>query len=283
MTEPTTLRWKVTGGVELVGSAYGNPADPPVLLLHGGGQTRHAWGGTGKILGEASFYAITVDMRGHGEASWAADENYTMDAYAADLRLLVDEHFDRAPAVVGASLGGLTGLVMQGESDCQRLAALVLVDSGPKMEREGVSRILTFMRGSPNGFASLEEAADTITTYLPHRKRPKDISGLAKNLRLRENGRYYWHWDPKFVNRKKKDIGYSYERFSAAARALEIPTLLVRGRLSDVLSQESADDFKKQVPHSEYVDVADAAHMVAGDRNDVFTNAVVEFLKRTLS
>lgn len=282
MTEPTTLRWKVTGGVELVGSAYGNPGNPPVLLLHGGGQTRHAWGSTGKILGDASFYAVTIDMRGHGEASWAPDEDYSMDTYAADLRMLVDSHFDRAPAVVGASLGGLTGLVMQGESDRQRLAALVLVDSGPKMEPEGVSRILTFMRGSPNGFASLEEAADTITNYLPHRKRPKDLSGLAKNLRLREDGRYHWHWDPKFVNRKKKDIGFSYERFSAAARGLKIPTLLVRGRLSDVLSQESADDFRKQVPHTEYVDVADAAHMVAGDRNDVFSNAVVEFLKRTL-
>jgi len=282
MTEPVTIRWQTGSGIELAGSAYGDPTHPGVVLLHGGGQTRHAWGGTGQKLSDASFYAVTLDLRGHGESSWAPDGDYSMDAFVKDLSTLLDDHFDRPPAVVGASIGGLTGLVLEGESEQSRASALVLVDSAPKMEREGVARVLTFMRANPDGFASLGEAANFIATYLPHRKRSKDLSGLSKNLRLGDDGRYRWHWDPRFINRAKKDPTFSYERFSKAAQALTIPTLLVRGRLSDVLSEESADDFKKHAPHAEYVDIANAAHMVAGDRNDLFTNAVVEFLQRTL-
>ena len=277
MYREETMRWEVSGDVQLVGSSFGNPQGQPVLLLHGGGQTRHAWGGTGKTLGEAGYFAVSIDLRGHGESSWASNSDYTMDIFCDDLKRIV-ANLHSAPAIVGASLGGLTGLVTAGENEESLLAALILVDVAPKMERKGVTRILDFMKGSPDGFATLEEAADAISTFLPHRKRPKDLSGLEKNLRLHDDGRYRWHWDPKFVWRNESDAGFSYERFAAAAKALRIPTLLVRGKQSAVLSNESAQDFKRLAPHSEYVDVADAAHMIAGDKNDIFTNSVLEFL-----
>jgi pimeloyl-ACP methyl ester carboxylesterase len=68
-----------------------------------------------------------------------------------------------------------------------------------------------------------------------------------------------------------------------AARGLSIPTLLVRGRMSDLLSQEGADEFLAQVPHSQFVDISGAGHMVAGDRNDHFTRAVLDFLAREVA
>src|SRR5205085_10912095 len=80
--------------------------------------------------------------------------------------------------------------------------ALVLVDVAHQVELEGRNRIGTFMTGAPDGFASLEEAADAIAAYNPHRPRPTDLSGLAKNLRQREDGRWVWHWDPRFVRGK---------------------------------------------------------------------------------
>ena len=69
-------------------------------------------------------------------------------------------------------------------------------------------------------------------------------------------------------------------RLSACASNLKLPTLLVRGGLSDVLSEEGAQEFLTLCPHSEYVNVAEAGHMVAGDRNDAFSEAVREFLER---
>jgi pimeloyl-ACP methyl ester carboxylesterase len=162
---------------------------------------------------------------------------------------------------------------------------VILVDVTPRLETDGVNRIIGFMKGGTSGFASLEEAADSIAQYLPHRKRPKDLSGLAKNLRRLEDGRYYWHWDPKMLKTMgptpytEEDDRRLKERLQDLSN-LTIPTLLIRGRLSDLVSTETATEFLEMVPHAEYVDLADAHHMVAGDRNDVFTEAVTEFLLR---
>jgi len=264
--------------LRLVGDCYGDPGAPPVVLLHGGGQTRHAWGDTGEALGRAGFYAISLDQRGHGDSEWAADGDYRVDAFAADLTA-VAAGLRRPPAVVGASLGGMAALLAQASSDEGLFAAVVLVDIAPRIEVAGVKRIVSFMTAHPDGFANLEEAADAVAAYLPHRPRPTDLSGLSKNLRLGDDGRYRWHWDPRFITPKRMEgPSVTFARLAEAARGLRIPTLLVRGRMSDVLSEEAAAEFLDLVPHARLVDVASAAHMVAGDRNDRFTGAVVDFL-----
>ena len=71
-------------------------------------------------------------------------------------------------------------------------------------------------------------------------------------------------------------------RLEACARSLVLPTLLVRGGLSDILSEEGAREFLEMCPQAEYVNVTGAAHMVAGDRNDIFATSVIEFLSRTV-
>jgi non-heme chloroperoxidase len=267
------------GGLRLVGDAYGDPGNPPVVLLHGGGQTRHAWGGTGEALALAGFHAVCIDQRGHGDSEWADDGDYRVDAFAADL-VAVARALERPVAVVGASLGGMAALIAHAEYS-HRFAAVVLVDIAPRIEVEGVTRIISFMTANPDGFASLEEAADAVAEFLPHRPRPTDLSGLSKNLRLGEDGRYHWHWDPRFITDKRlKGPSVTHESLAEAARTLDVPTLLVRGRMSDVLSESAAREFLDMVPHARFVDVASAAHMVAGDRNDRFTDAVVEFLNR---
>jgi pimeloyl-ACP methyl ester carboxylesterase len=271
------------GPIELIGDAEGDPAGIPVLLLHGGGQTRHAWGGTRSILARAGFHAIALDLRGHGDSSWTPDGEYGLPVFAADVHAVaaaIVRETGQKPAVVGASLGGLASLLAEGEGDpCLR--ALVMVDVSHRMEVAGVMRIVSFMRSGLEGFASLDDAADAIASYLPHRARRPDTRGLAKNLRQGADGRWRWHWDPRFVDRKRPDdTALAAERLARAARALRLPTLLVRGRLSDVLSEASAQEFLTLVPHAAYVDVHGAAHMVAGDENDVFSDAVIGFLKQ---
>lgn len=278
MTKPTRLTFEGAHGVALAASAFGDPEAPPVLLLHGGGQTRHSWDGTARILAERGFRAITIDARGHGESGWDPGRRYRLDAFADDLERILAS-FDRPVPVVGASLGGNTAMLVAGERHA-RLKAIVLVDIGPRIEANGVRRIFEFMKARPDGYAHLDEVADAVAAYQPHRERPKDVSGLAKNLRQREDGRWYWHWDPAFLEEMFVPQPEMGPRLEAAARHLTCPVLLVRGKLSDLLSEEGAKTFLSLCPHAEYVDVHGAAHMVAGDRNDVFTNAVVEFLVR---
>jgi pimeloyl-ACP methyl ester carboxylesterase len=172
----------------------------------------------------------------------------------------------------------MTSLLTEGESSQPVSSAVVLVDITPRVEQEGVDRIRAFMTARPDGFAGLEEVADTIAAYLPHRPRPKDLNGLTKNLRKGADGRYRWHWDPQLISPAR--LRPNPERMLAAARALRVPTLLVRGKISDVVSEETAAEFRAAVPHAQYVDVSGAGHMVAGDRNDAFSEAVIDFLLR---
>ncbi|HQV58210.1 MAG TPA: alpha/beta hydrolase [Ilumatobacteraceae bacterium] len=304
MTE--TKRFKASGGIQLAGDAAGDPADPPVLLLHGGGQTRHSWGTTQSDLAGRGWYVVSLDLRGHGESDWDPHGDYLLESFAEDVAAVAAQ-FDR-PALVGASLGGTSSLAATAIGGPEMARALVLVDVSPYIEPAGVQRIGEFMREHvETGFGSLDEVADAVAAYNPHRPRPKNLDGLKKNLRQRD-GRWYWHWDPAFMIGRKGSTdetrviedgqrtgsindaldqpaadghnskAHHINQLVDAAERLTIPTLLVRGKHSDLLSEEGAQKFLALVPHAKYVNVAEAGHMVAGDRNDLFNDAVVSFL-----
>jgi pimeloyl-ACP methyl ester carboxylesterase len=262
-------------------------AHGPVVLAHGGGQTRHSWGGTARTLAARGWTALAYDQRGHGDSAWMTSAAYASEHFARDLVAVAHQLAERAagkPVMVGASLGGIAGLIAAGDLDPSALRALVLVDVTPGMKPEGVDRVLAFMgANTEDGFASPDEAADAISAYLPHRPRPRNLSGLAKNLRRGEDGRYRWHWDPRFLDARKDSAQHASEleaRLKSAARRLAIPVLLVRGRESELVGEAEAEAFAQLVPHAEIADVTGARHMVAGDRNDVFADAVAEFLAR---
>lgn len=273
------------GGLRLSAEAAGDPAVQPVLLLHGGGQTRHAWSGTAQRLADAGYYAIAYDARGHGDSQWAPDGDYSADALVADLASVCGT-LVAPPVLVGASMGGLTAMVALGESSPPIARALVLVDIAARLEAAGVERVLNFMGAHTSGFATLDEAVDAVAAYNPHRPRPRGTEGLRKNLRKREDGRWYWHWDPRFLNHATRSQAgealVQQERRIQAAQNITAPTLLVRGGSSDVVSAQGARELQQMIPQAELFDVQDAGHMVAGDRNDVFSHAVIDFLTRTL-
>ena len=272
--------WNGEGGLRIAGDSWGESGGPLVLLQHGGGQTRHAWKGAGEKLGAAGFYAIAFDARGHGDSDWSPDGDYGQDGMVKDLVHVVAALGNRRAVMVGASMGGGTSLVAAGEEHVDA-TALVMVDVAPRLEPEGVDKIQAFMHQKPEGFDSLEEVADAIASYQPHRRRPGNLAGLVKNVRLGANGKYRWHWDPRF-RPTRHDMAKRHDRLEACARNLTLPTLLVRGGLSDVLSEDGAAEFCKLCPHAEYVNVTSAGHMVAGDRNDVFGDAVIKFLMRVV-
>lgn len=284
MIEPQTVIIETASGLQIVGDQWGSgdSTSTPVVLAHGGGQTRHAWGSTARALALTGHRVLTIDLRGHGESDWATDGDYYLERFVDDAESVLD-WIGRPVVWVGASLGGMTGLILSARR-ADDLSALILVDITPRPRPDGVERILAFMSGDvERGFASLEEAADAVAAYQPHRPRPDDLSGLAKNLRRGDDGRWRWHWDPAFLDiRRGADMADipDFNPAEKAARELTLPTLLVRGRLSDLVTEAEAREFLAMVPHAEYLDVAGAAHMVAGDRNDVFTDAVTRFVAK---
>ncbi len=279
-------------GVALTADMTGPLDGAPVMLLHGGGQTRHSWHHTATMLGTQGFRVCNIDLRGHGESDWSPTSDYGIEDFGADVQcaaryLTEADPQHRLPALVGASLGGISSMTAIAHSETPIASALVLVDVGPKIEREGADRIGSFMmQNMESGFANLDEVADVIGAYNPHRPRPSNLDGLKKNLRQKANGRWYWHWDPAFITgrRGSSDETRSLtdpDRLLKDAQVIatsKLPTLMVRGRQSDLLSEEGAKEYQRLIPHGQFVDVAGAGHMVAGDRNDVFNDAVVNFL-----
>ncbi|MBI3436033.1 MAG: alpha/beta hydrolase [Proteobacteria bacterium] len=302
---PATTAFKGSAGNTLVADVFGERG-PPVLLLHGGGQTRHAWRQTAAELARARFMAVALDQRGHGDSEWVAAGDYTFSDFAADCAIvagaLARGDDGRKPVVIGASLGGIAALLASGramgDGGAPIFAALVLVDVTPRVDMDGVAKIQGFMRAhAGEGFASIAEAADVVAAYLPHRPRPRSHAGLRKNLRLHADGRWRWHWDPRLLDgprsvqhfpamlaplqggdRVPGDRAALEEALILAARSLRIPALLVRGSASELVGEAHVREFLELVPHAEFADVTGARHMVAGDDNDRFSAAILRFL-----
>jgi pimeloyl-ACP methyl ester carboxylesterase len=279
-SEPQTVKFRGTEDLVLVADEWnaGAGPGPTVLMLHGGGQNRFSWKNTGQVLADAGFHVVALDSRGHGDSDRSPDANYTVDALCADT-LKVLEQIGRPVILIGASMGGMTGILAADTAGPEKVTKLVLVDVVPRYEKDGSARIRDFMFSHVHGFETLDEAADAVAEYLPHRTKPRSPEGLKKNLRRRD-GRWYWHWDPKFLTAPSDDAFVREEKLERAAMDLRIPILLIRGKLSDVVSPQGVKDFLNKVPHAEFVELSDAGHTAAGDDNDAFSEAVVQFVSR---
>ncbi|RUP00912.1 MAG: alpha/beta hydrolase [Mycobacterium sp.] len=256
-----------------------------MVFLHGGGQTRRSWGRAAAAVARRGYQAVTVDLRGHGESDWSSEGDYRVTSFARDV-VEVLRGLPPRPVLVGASLGGFTSMLLAGEIAPELASAVVLVDIVPNMEQSGANRIHAFMSDRvESGFGSLEEVADAIAEYNPHRPRPTDLEGLTTNLR-RRGDRWYWHWDPQFISGTAAfppfEVTDADRMHTAVAAILRngLPMLLIRGQMSDLVSQERAEEFLARFPQVEFADVRGAGHMVAGDRNDIFAGAVLDFLTR---
>ncbi|BBY35141.1 alpha/beta hydrolase [Mycolicibacter minnesotensis] len=273
------------GDVRIIADRHGDPDARAVVFLHGGGQTRRSWGRAAAAVAERGWQAVTVDLRGHGESDWATEGDYRLVSFASDVHEVL-RTLPPNPVLVGASLGGCTAMLLAGELAIGAASAVVLVDIVPNMDPSGAQRVQAFMaENMESGFDSLDEVADAIAAYNPHRPRPADLNGLTANLR-RRGDRWYWHWDPQFISgpdhQGPMEI-HDVERLNTAVQTIldsAVPMLLVRGQLSDLVSAANADEFLTRFPRVEFVDVAGAGHMVAGDRNDIFADAILDFLDR---
>ena len=277
---PQTVKFRGVDDLTLIADEWnrGDPARPSILLLHGGGQNRFSWKKTGQVLADEGLHVVALDSRGHGDSDRSPDADYSVDTLCADTLKVLDQ-IGHPVVLIGASMGGLTGILVADAAGPEKVTRLVLVDVVPRFEKSGSARIRDFMFNHVHGFGSLDEAADAVAAYLPHRTKPRSPEGLKKNLRHRD-GRWYWHWDPAFLTKPQDDPFIRVEKLEQAAINLTIPILLIRGKLSDVVSIDGVKDFLSKVPGAEFVELSDAGHTAAGDDNDAFSEVVVQFVSR---
>jgi len=266
-------------GIHIAASEHGPRDGFPVILSHGGGQTRFAWGRTAQAMADRGFHVLSLDLRGQGDSAWVgSDSPYDISDHAEDVRR-VAATLSRPPLLVGASLGGLASLIAAGEPPYPDIAGLCLVDVAPHLRAEGVAAVLGFMRRTADGFDTLEDAAAAIAAYLPHRPPPSDTEGLRKNLRRSEDGRYHWHWDPRAIDYPLDPVKTN-PRIEEAARHVRAPALLLRGERSELVTHEVAEVFMTRFAQGRTHDIPGARHMVAGDRNDLFGKALLSFAEQ---
>jgi pimeloyl-ACP methyl ester carboxylesterase len=280
MSLPThTFTFRSEDGLVLAGDRAGQWGAPSVVLLHGGGQTRHSWGGAMRELAARGYYVVNLDARGHGASEWAPSAaQYSLAHFSSDLRVLLAS-LPHPPVLVGASMGGLTVLDAIRCESPPTASALVLVDVVPRMEMSGAERVLNFMRANADGFANLEEAAAAVAAYNPHRPPPRSTDGLMRNLRRSDTGRLFWHWDPKVLEMRDMHAHETREQMLENCRRFVQPAMLVRGLLSDIVGETGIAELKHTMPQLELFDVAAAGHMIAGDKNDAFNAALLSFLQ----
>ncbi|URI14709.1 alpha/beta fold hydrolase [Brevundimonas albigilva] len=272
-----TLSPTVVGaeGVPLVADAFGQDG-PWIVLLHGGGQTRRSWKRSAEAIAAGGFRALAYDARGHGDSGWSPTGDYALPRLEEDLAAIADT-LDGPIGLVGASMGGLTALRAAGTFLSRRVAALVLVDIAVSPTQAGSARILEFMEANPNGFSDIDEVVAALTRYNPLRPASTDTRGLERNLRKGADGRLRWHWDPALMETGPRlGRGDFTHRLNAAAPGITAPTLLVHGAASDVIDADGLAEMRRLIPHIRFSEVPAASHVVAGDRNDRFSNRAWE-------
>lgn len=271
--DPETREWH-SSSMQLIGEIEGPACAATIILLHGGGQTRHAWRGSAALLASLGYRVIRFDARGHGESDWAIDADYSVEAQARALQAIVDAAAGPV-ALVGASMGGLTAFFAIGHGIATSARALVLVDVVPWPNPNGSRRVRDFRSANPNGFESLEGVAEAIAAYNPNRRRPRNLDGLFRNVRLGKDGRFRWHWDPAIL---RQDFDDRNRQLQSVGGRVDLPTLVLRGEKSDVVDDVGVEEMRALMPGVEVHMIPGAGHIIAGDRNDPFLDAIASFL-----
>ena len=252
---------------------WGTAGEPPMLLLHGGAQTAHSWDEVAPDLAR-DHHVLALDQRGHGDTEWAETGRYQRADFVADIGAFLDDRGWRAATCVALSLGGLNALAFAAAHP-ERVSGLVVVDVAPTISAAGGKAIAAQL--TVRDFASFEEAVERALAFNPRRSRDNIRERLRHALRRDADGRWTYKFDPGIGS---GGLETDFERLWDQVRAIQAPTLLVRGAESAILARETAARFVRELPGSAVVEVPGAGHSVMGDNPAGFISAVRPFLAR---
>ena len=266
-----------TGEVVVNYLTWGNGNGPPIVLLHGWAQNARSWDYTALSLCE-KYTVISVDARGHGDSTWATDGDYSAGAHQRDLDALFGHLDIKTVILIGFSMGGRSAY-MSASRRPDLVKALGIVDAGPINKRTGGQRIEQFVRLTDQ-LDSIEEFIDRIRAYNPRRSQRDIKDTLIHKVRQRPDGKWTWKYDPALRNPDRRPPPLPAGKAWKHLEDIKCPTLLVRGKESDVLATETADEMVTRMRDCTMVEVDGAGHMVAGDNPRTFIKLVKRWLDK---
>jgi esterase len=270
------------GGMRLHYLDWGTPGRPavlpPVLFLHGGGLTARTWDLVCLVLRDR-FHCYALDQRGHGDSEWSPSLDYDTDAHVGDLEALIEHLGLERPVLVGQSMGALNSLTYASRH-ANALTGLVLVDMTPDVRMQGAKRIFDFVT-APAELDSVDAFVERALEFNPSRDRRLLRRSILHNLRELPDGKWTWKYDRRAMTRDRFDkIRGEVSAVRDRLDAVTCPTLVVRGELSDVVSDASAAALAEALPRGEWTTVPDAGHTVQGDNPRGLAQALQEFFAR---
>jgi len=279
MTAQFTDGYVHANGLKFHYLEWGSAEKPPLVLLHGVGQTCHTWDLFAAAMAPY-FHVMAFDQRGHGDTDWAADKDYSRKTMVSDVlaftrALGLDRFF-----LTGMSMGGANSLSFTANHP-ERVEALVVVDIGPRVETKGVQHIRDFMT-TYREFNNLEEAVQVIHRYNPRRSLEviRQFT-VVYNLKQLPEGKWTWKYDPYFSDgHRRVDVKQMQTELTAEVAKIRCPTLVVKGGESDVFSLDGARSLQEAIPDSEFALVPGAGHSVMGDNPPGFEAAVRAFYQK---
>jgi esterase len=248
----------------------------PILFLHGGGLNAHTWDCVAAMLSNR-YRCVALDQRGHGDSEWSPVVDYRIAAHVGDIEGFIEATRLERPILVGQSLGGLNSIAYASRHSSQ-MRGMVIVDVGPEVSASAAERIRDFAStpelDSPDAF--LERAVK----FNPIRDPSVLRRSLYYNLRETPAGK----WTFKHDQRRRSDDAmrsFTEERVRLASELSRIrcPTLVVRGALSDVLTDDSAEKFARSLPDGRWVRVEKSGHNVQGDNPSALLDAMLAFFR----
>lgn len=271
-------RQTVVGGHRFHFLEWGDPGAPPVLLLHGGNQTAHAWDLVSLHLSDR-YHVYALDQRGHGDSEWVRDQDYSPQAMATDALAFIRQQGLDAPIVMGHSMGGGVTMALA-VREPQLPRAVVFVDTGPAIDatNEGAQEIRAFITANVE-FDEIEDFVQRVQAYDPFRPREHMERTARYNLFRRVDGKYVSKSDRVLHNMDRPMPPEGQRPTLASVGVIGCPTLILRGEHSRVLTRERAQEFADALPQGRWVEVERCGHNVQTQNTPGFLAAIAPFLE----
>ncbi len=255
---------------------WGDPSNPPLMLLHGFAQTCHSWDFVALSLCDR-YRVIVLDQRGHGDSDWAPDGDYTPETQQKDIAAIVGELGLGQFKLMGLSMGGRNSFTYTANNP-EQVEALVIVDAGPENQRAGTTNIRSFVT-QEDELDSVEDFVNRVLKFNPRRSAEQVRGSLLHNLKQLPSGKWTWKYD-KILRSPDRRMGGDPEmtkRLWGYIESLQCPTMVVRGENSDVIALGTANEMHERIPNGRLVTVEKAGHLVMGDNPSGFLAAVNRF------
>lgn len=271
---PHVSRYVEANGLKLHYLDYGTEGRPPMLCVHGGAAHAHWYDYVAPGF-TADHHVLSLDLRGHGRSAWVEPSAYTYQDYASDLNAAVEKLDLRDFVLIGHSMGG-TVCLTYAASHPGRVKALIIVDTMVNLTAERIGRLRDIGSRSGSHYATQEEL---ISRY---KLRPGESLATPEVVRYiaTHSGRQYD--DGMWRHNFDRNVYATREMFDGMElwHQIRIPSLLVKGSLSDRISPEVFAMVASRTPRAEMVEVSGSGHHVTLDNPAEFVDKVNPFLAR---